>query len=84
MAEFSEHTNTSEIAHDTSLEGADAIVVTPLGSDEASLLQAAPDAQPFRLFDLPQELQDSVFEYAYPEQFGLRLITKLAWDATQR
>lgn len=33
-----------------------------------------------RLFDLPQELQDIIFDFAYPEVPDLKLVTKKQWS----
>lgn len=35
---------------------------------------------PFRLYDLPQELQDMIFEKAYPRKRRLNLVFKEDWD----
>lgn len=35
---------------------------------------------PFRLFDLPQELQDSIFALAYQQPEIIRIISKHEWD----
>lgn len=39
--------------------------------------------QPLHLFQLPQEIQDMTFDFAYPAVPGLRAITKKQWDRAQ-
>ena len=38
----------------------------------------------FRLYDLPQELQDNVFEYAYPRVDDLKIAFKNTWDLDEQ
>jgi hypothetical protein len=38
---------------------------------------------PFRLFDLPEELQDVILEFAYTEP-SFKLITKCSWESEQK
>jgi hypothetical protein len=53
-------------------------------SIELRVSDAALHAQPFRLFDLPPELQDMVLEHAYPEQADLELIDKYTWERSKQ
>lgn len=56
---------------------------TPTSHFETSLHQTSKqiaDAMHFRLFDLPQELQDAIFEFAYPAVDGLKIAFKVHWQ----
>jgi hypothetical protein len=55
----------------------------PLGVDvEESSSKDPQRADAFRLFDLPQELQDLIFELAYTEP-SFKLVSKPMWDLLQ-
>jgi len=51
-------------------------------AEELSSTNAKP-ASTFRLFDLPQELQDAIFEFAYTEPC-FKFVSKTMWDVVQR
>ncbi|TKA22465.1 hypothetical protein B0A50_08008 [Salinomyces thailandicus] len=43
-------------------------------------MQNTTEMQPFRLFDLPQELLDSIFDLAYPRQSASNITFRDDWD----
>lgn len=51
----------------------------PQASDHSTNTAGELDAKS-RLYDLPQELQDIIFEYAYPQEDDLKIIFKNTWD----
>lgn len=58
----------------------------PSSTPHNSLLEDSPKKAPTRkltLFDLPQELQDIIFDFAYPEKEGLEIITPQQWNAQE-
>jgi hypothetical protein len=53
-------------------------------STSASIEMAHRSDLGFRLYDLPPELQDTIFEYAYPQCDNLKINFKKTWDLDEQ